>query len=279
MTFLVTGATGSVGRHVVARLRDAGAQVRAVTRNPGTADFPADVEVVAGDLDRPETLEPALAGIERAYLFPHDDATAFAELAKKAGVRRIVVLSSASAGIEYKREHNSHSHAWHLAVERAVEDSGIACTAIRPGSFASNSLLWADAIRSGSAVRSPYASAAQAPVHEADIAAVAATALLEDGHTGAKYTLSGPASITLAEQVRTIGEALGRETSFEELTPEQGRAELLRNLPEDIVDMLLGYWAEAVDQPEPVLPTVEQVTGRPARTFAQWAADHAADFR
>ncbi|MER5394699.1 NAD(P)H-binding protein [Saccharopolyspora sp. NPDC002686] len=279
MTFLVTGATGSVGKHVVSQLRDAGVKVRVLTRNPGAAVFPPDVEVIGGDLGLPETLEPALAGVERAYLFPHDGAAAFAEFAKKAGVSRIVALSSASAGDEYKFDFNHESHLKHLGVELAVEESGIDCTAIRPGAFASNSLLWANTIRSGAVVRAPFAAAAQALIHEADIAAVAAAALLEDGHVGAKYTLSGPATITIADQVRTIGAALGREIPFEELSPEQARSELGQHVPEDVLQLLLGYWAEAVDNPDPVLPTVEQVTGRPPRTFAQWVADHASDFR
>ncbi|MEV0697299.1 NAD(P)H-binding protein [Saccharopolyspora sp. NPDC050389] len=279
MTFLVTGATGSVGRHVVEHLRDAGERVRIMTRNPDSAGFSPDVEVARGDLGEPGTLAPALDGIERAYLFPHEGAADFAELAKSAGVRRIVVLSSASAAAENKRAHNADSHTWHRSVERAVEDSGIDCTAIRPGAFAANSLIWAGAIQAGTAVRSAHGSAAQAPVHEADIAAVAATALLDDGHVGAKYELSGPAAISIADQVRTIGEVLGRDIPFEAVTSEQERAELAEFIPEEVVDMLLGYWAEAVDRPDQVLPTVEQVTGRPARSFAQWAAEHAADFR
>jgi uncharacterized protein YbjT (DUF2867 family) len=279
MTFLVTGATGSVGRHVVEHLRDAGERVRALTRNPDDAGLPPDVEVARGDLGRPETVAPALDGIERAYLFPHEGAAKFAELAKSAGVRRVVVLSSASAATENKRAHNADSHTWHRSVERAVEDSGIDCTSIRPGAFAANALIWADSIRAGSAVRSAHGGAAQAPVHEADIAAVAATALLDDGHVGAKYELSGPAAIPIADQVRTIGEVIGREIRFEAVTAERERAELAAFMPEEVIDMLLGYWAEAVGHPDPVLPTVEEVTGRPARPFAQWVADHAADFR
>jgi len=127
-------------------------------------------------------------------------------------------------------------------------------------------------------VRAPYPDASVNLIHEADIAAVATTALLEDGHVGARYELTGSASMTQAEQVRAIGAAIDREVRFEEQSPEQARVAMLQYMPAPIVDILLGYWASMVGTRAPVLPTVEQVTGRPARSYAQWAADHAEDF-
>jgi hypothetical protein len=105
-----------------------------------------------------------------------------------------------------------------------------------------------------------------------------AAALLDDKHAGAAYQLTGPASITQAEQVRAIAAATGREVRFEELTPERARAAMAQVMPAEIADLMLGYLAGSVDTVAEVLPTVEQVTGRPARTYAEWAADHAADF-
>ncbi|MDT7638937.1 MAG: hypothetical protein QOC83_3225, partial [Pseudonocardiales bacterium] len=126
--------------------------------------------------------------------------------------------------------------------------------------------------------RAPYPGAAMNSIHEADIAAVATAALLDDKHAGAAYQLTGPASITQAEQVRAIAAATGREVRFEELTPERARAAMAQVMPAEIADLMLGYLAGSVDTVAEVLPTVEQVTGRPARTYAEWAADHAADF-
>jgi uncharacterized protein YbjT (DUF2867 family) len=272
---LVTGATGNVGRQVVRQLVEAGQPVRALTRDPDGADLPAGVEVVRGDLTRPESLPVALDGVERAYLFPVPDAVqGFLELARDAGVRRIVVLSSAAAsspnGIGSR----------HLVVERAVEATDVEWTHVRPGAFAVNALWqWGASIRAEGVVRAPYGDAAVAPIHEADIAAVATTALLHAGHSGQRYELSGPESLTYREQVDVLARAIGRDIEFIELSPEQAREQMIRNVPERVVDALLGLWADAVGRSAPVSPVVEQVTGRPARTFAQWAADHADQFR
>ncbi|MFI6517032.1 NAD(P)H-binding protein [Spirillospora sp. NPDC050679] len=277
MTVLVTGATGSVGRVVVDRLREAGEPVRALTRDAADAGLPDDVEVFQGDLLRPETLAPALEGVDRLYLFPvHQTAPQVAEAIARAGVRRVVVLSSDAVGSTIPT--NKASADEHGAVERAVAGTGAEWTALRPFGFAGNALFWAHSIATEGVVRMAYPTAAQSLVHEADIAEVAVAALLEDGHAGRVYRLSGPEAITQEEQVRIIAEVVGRPIEVVELTPEQKRAEMAEWIPEDAVDMILGYFAVAVERPDEVLPTVEQVLGKPARTFAQWARDHAADF-
>ncbi|MEV0702072.1 NAD(P)H-binding protein [Saccharopolyspora sp. NPDC050389] len=277
MTVLVTGATGNVGRCVVDRLLTAGAQVRALTRRPETAGLPGDVEVFRGDLADSDALAKALAGVDRVFLFPAPEgAGTFVEQAKAAGVRRVVLLSSKA--VEFAESNAIGDR--HRAIEEAVEAGGFEWTFLRPGAFATNSLAWAESIRAEGVVREPFVDARQIPIHEDDIAAVAATALLEDGHAGAAYALSGPEAITVGEQVQAISAAIGREIELEEQTPEQARAHLVaKGLPEGIADTLLSYGAQNVQNPEPPLKTVEQVTGHPARTFAQWAVDHADDFR
>ncbi|MCP2168156.1 NAD(P)H-binding protein [Goodfellowiella coeruleoviolacea] len=278
MTVLVTGATGSVGRHVVDQLLAAGQQVRALTRNPATAGLPAGVDVRQGDLNHADALAGALDKVDRVYLFPvFDHPEAFVDMAVSAGVRRIVVLSSDST--VNRLETNWSAGEAHLATERAVERSGVEWTHVRPGGFAGNTLEWAPMIRADGVVRAPYGAGAQSLIHEADIAAVATRALLEDGHAGQRYRLSGPEAVTRVDQARLIGEALGRDVRFAEITAEQWRAQVSAFLSEEVMTMLLGYWARAVDQPDPVLPTVAEVTGRPARTFAEWAVDHADRFR
>lgn len=115
-------------------------------------------------------------------------------------------------------------------------------------------------------------------VHEADIAAVAMIALLEDGHAGKTYQPTGPEPVRRRDAVRMIGEAIGREIEFIELTPEQAREHWKDMYP----DFVIEWFLEMGDYPEGnawVSPAVEQVTGRPGRTFARWAADHADDFR
>jgi len=272
---VVTGATGNVGGNVVRQLLDAGERVRAVTRSPGAARLPAGVEVVGGDLTEPSTLAGVFDGAERMFLFPVPATVeSVAELARASGVRRVVLLSSGAAA----DQGDNPIAVMHRTVERALENSGLDWTFVRPGGFATNTLSWAPSVRAEGVVRAPYPDASVNPIHEADIAAVATTALLEDGHVGARYPLTGPASTTQAEQVRAIGAAIGRDVRFEEQTPEQARRAMVGYLPAPIADILLSYWASAVGSPAPVLPTVEQVTGRPARSYAEWAVDHAEDF-
>ncbi|MGW6011242.1 NAD(P)H-binding protein [Streptomyces sp. NPDC055210] len=276
MNILLTGATGKVGRHVAQSLAASGHHVRALTRTPATAALPAGVEVVRGDLEQPQTLPAALEGVDRMYLFPvPETAHEVAALARKAGVRHIVVLSSSSV----LDDESNPSHQHHRAVERAVEDSGADWTFVRPDEFAGNTLWkWGDSIRTENVVRAPYGKAARAIVHEADIAAVVATALLEDGHAGAQYLVTGPQALTQVEQVAAIAAATGRDIRFEELSREAGRAAMSAVMPPPVVEMLLDYLAESAVTPGPVTDAVHRVTGRQARTFASWAAEHAGGF-
>ena len=274
MRILVSGATGVVGRQLVDQLAGTGVDVRALTRHPETAGLPAGVQVVGGDLERVDDLWPALDDVDRLYLLAAGGSPEqVVDLAKRAGVRRVVVLSSATAGIE-----GDPGGATHREMELAVEASGLDWTHVRPGVFAANLLDWAEPICAEGMVRQPYPGARQAPVHEADIAAVAAAALLSDEHVGAIYPLTGPESLTKPEQAAAIGAGIGRDVRFEETTPDQWRGEVSAYLPEYAIEWLLSLWAAAAQSPEKVLATVETVTGRPARSLALWAQDHAKAF-
>ncbi|WP_337797990.1 NAD(P)H-binding protein [Nocardiopsis sinuspersici] len=266
-----------MGRHVVDAVLRSGEKARALTRAPGSARLPEGLEVVRGDLTRPDSLAVALDGVDRLYLFPEPStAHEVVRAAVEAGVQRIVVLSSSSVLDE---SGDNHSGEYHRAVEREVEASGAEWTFVRPDEFAGNVLWkWAASIRADGVVRAPYAEAVRVPIHEADVGEVAAAALLEEGHADHTYLVTGPEALTQAEQVRVIGEVLGRDIRFEELTREQGREAMLGSMPAPVVDMVLGYLSEAVDSPPRVSPVVEEVLRRPARTFKQWVRDHRADF-
>jgi uncharacterized protein YbjT (DUF2867 family) len=280
---LVTGATGKVGRHVVSGLLGRNAEVRALTRNPDAAGLPHGVEVVRGDLSAPETLDGCFDGVDAVFLLVRFSnaagvAQGFLDAAAK-HARRIVFLSSMLVrdGVEEQPDPIGKMHA---DVEHLIERSGLEWTFLRPGAFATNALgWWAPQIRAGDVVRWPYGDASFAPIHERDIAAVAVRALAEEGHGGAKYVLTGPESLTQARQVHTIGDAIGRPLRFDEISPEAAREPMLALAPPGIVNVLLDAWAKLVDRPEPVTATVAEVTGAPARTFREWAIDHAADFR
>ncbi|MEV0195655.1 NAD(P)H-binding protein [Nonomuraea sp. NPDC050691] len=276
--FLVTGATGNVGRHVVERLVARGEKVRALVRDPRRAVLPVGVEVVEGDLSRPETLDAALDCVTGVFLFAvPGSGPAFVEAAQRAGVERVVLLSSNGVDDTAAEQANPIA-AYHAEIEQALRGGKPAWTFLRSAHMATNALPWAGQIRAGDVVRAPYAGATSAPIHEADLAEVAVVALTEDGHAGQVYPLSGPASLTAAEQVTLIGEALGRPLVFEELTPEVAREQMSRFMPPFILNTLFEQWEQSVGNPAPVYDTVERLTGRPARAFAQWAADRVADF-
>jgi uncharacterized protein YbjT (DUF2867 family) len=279
---LVTGATGNVGRPLVSELVAMGVRVRALSRDPGGAGLPAEVEVVRGDLTVPETLDRALDDVDAVFLVWTAPATAAAPaVARIAGhVRRVVYLSAPHRTPHPFFQQPNPMAAMHAEVERLVEASEVERTFLRPGMFAANARhWWAPTIRAGGVVRWPYADAPTAPIHERDIAAVAARVLCDRGHVGGDYVLTGPESLTQSEQVGVIGEVIERPLRFEELSPEEARRELSASMPPPVVDMLLDAWAAAIGQPAFVTSAVAEITGTPARTFRDWVIDHAAAFQ
>src|SRR5690348_7920878 len=228
---LVIGGTGTVGRQVLSRLMAAGAQVRALVRNPDAAQLPPQVEVVRGDLILPETLDSCLEGIDTVFLVWTAPAAAVApaleRIAKHA--RRIVFLSAPLKTAHPLFQQPNAARAIAEQIERLIETSGLQWTFLRPGMFAANALIWwAPQIRAGDVVRWPYFSTPTAPIDERDIAAVAVRALCEDGHAGAEYVLTGPHSLSQFEQVSIIGSVIGRSMRIEEISPDEARRELLR---------------------------------------------------
>ncbi len=279
---LVTGATGRVGRLVVNELLAAGVPVRALTRRPSAAELPAAVEVFAGDLAAPESLDPALQSVGAVFLlWTAPPATTGAVVERLAAhTRRVVFLSSPHQTPHPFFQQPNPMAALHAGIERSIATAGLESTVIRPGMFASNvTFWWADAIRNGGVVRWPYGAAETAPIDERDIAAVAARALYQDGHAGGDYVLTGPESLSQAEQVSIIAETIGRPIRFEELSPDEFRRETEGRWPPPVVNMLLNAWGAAIGQPAFVTSAVADIVGTPARTFRQWAADHAGAFQ
>jgi uncharacterized protein YbjT (DUF2867 family) len=277
---LVTGATGRVGREVVYQLLKRGARVRALTRNPDGAGLPPEVEVVRGDLTIPETLVAALDDVRATFLLwtaPIDSAAAAVDLFAR-HAEHVVLLSAPHRTPHPFFQQPNPLAAMYMELERLIETSGLKWTFVRPGMFAANSLSWwVPQIRSGDVVRWPYADAPTAPIDERDIAAVAVRALLESGHEGGNYVLTGPESLTQREQVRMIGDVIGRPLRFEEISPDEARVEL--GFPTAAINMLLNAWAAAIGQPAFVTNTVAEITGNPARTFREWVLDHVEEFR
>ena len=274
---VVTGGTGRVGAQVVAQLRERDRPVRVVSRRPDRS--PDGTEAARADLADPASLEPHLLGADALFLlWPFTSAELTAALAPKLAeiaalhVGRVVYLSAQPAG-------ERPGSFWALA-EQAFEDAGVPWTFLRPTGFASNTLMWADQIRSGDVVRWPFGAAARSLIDERDIAAVAVRALTEDGHAGARYALSGPAVLTQAEQLAAIGQALGRDLTWAELPKAEAQRALAAAWGDPgFAASALDTWERFVTHPETVTSTVRDVTGAPANSFADWAAANADAFR
>jgi uncharacterized protein YbjT (DUF2867 family) len=268
MRILVTGATGNIGRHVVTGLRARGVTVRTMSRDAAAAD-------VTGDFTDPASIARAADGADAAFLlWPFLTPEGADAVASALGTppRHVVYVSAMSA---------PQGGVW-AAVEDAVRrnlDPRATWTFLRPGGFATNTLEWAPAIRAGGPVPMPYPGAARSLIHERDIADVAVRALTEEGHAGKAYVLTGPSALTMSEQVKIIGDAVGSRPYAVEQPVEEYRAAMAAVTGDAFADNALRYWASLVDTPEPVTHTVAEITGRPARTFREWAADHADDFR
>lgn len=269
---LVTGATGTVGRQIVLELLSRGHFVRALTRDPAKADFPDGVEVVRGDLADPASLVPALEGVTGLHLItfdgglfaPLETGPEIVELAATAGVRRITVLNGGGD----------------TPLQDAVKAGGIDWTVIMPVEFMANALEWAEGIRADDAVREPFVGRLSAMVHEGDIGAVAAVALSEDGHGGKSYLITGPEALTIQDKADTLAGARGRKIEVVELSEEQAVEQWrAAGQPAEVIGFLLEVYGNTPPEGRTPIGTVAEVTGRPARTFAQWAAEHADAFR
>ncbi|AZQ35910.1 NAD-dependent epimerase/dehydratase family protein [Streptomyces cyaneochromogenes] len=273
---VVTGATGNVGRPLVRALVDAGEQVTAVSRRISARDVPAGARHHQSDLTEPERLAPALDGAGALFLLTSGDFMAAGgdlgavlDVVRDSGVRRVVLLSSQGVG--------TGDHPPFL--EEAVKATGLEWTMLRPGGFHSNTLQWADMVRTRREVAAPFGDVALPTVDPADIAEVAAVALREPGHYGEVYELTGPAPVSPRQQAAAIGEALGEEVRFVELSRAEARERMLGFMPEPVVESTLDMLGAPSAALRRVSPDVEKVLGRPARSFAEWAGRSAGAFK
>ncbi|MDX3529155.1 NAD(P)H-binding protein [Streptomyces sp. ID05-39B] len=287
---LVTGATGTIGSELVRRLAARGEKVRALVRDPAKAramSLPAGVEVARGDYGEPASLEAAMTGVTAAFLVgvpgpgtdPGGGARSDEDLvaaAVAAGVGRLVKLSAIATGDPAV----GPSGTWHLPGERAVRDSGAEWAVLRPSAFASNTLSWAEPVRSGLAVPNMTGDGAQGVIDPRDVAEVAALTLLDGGLAGRTYTLTGPETISAPGQAAVLADVLGRPVTTRDLTPEGTRELLLAwGLGEAQAEgMLAGTAFARAGGNAVVTEDVPELLGRAARTYREWAVAHRGAF-
>jgi uncharacterized protein YbjT (DUF2867 family) len=279
---LVIGATGTIGNQVVTQLLlDDNFSVRAMSRHPASAALPPAVDVIAGDLTSPESLDPALRDVDAVFIVwtapPATVSAAIQRIAER--TNRIVFLSSPHQTPHPFFQQPNPMARMHASIEQAIAASRVPATILRPGMLASNAeFWWAAQTRSGDVVRWAYAASASAPIDVRDIAAVAVRALGDSSNARGDYVLTGPDALTHADQVAIIGAVLGRTLRFDELSPNEFRDFMGPSMPPAVADMLLSAWAAAVGIPPYMTSTVREVTGRPARSFRDWIADRAEKF-
>jgi uncharacterized protein YbjT (DUF2867 family) len=280
---LVTGATGNIGRELMRELATKEVEFRIFVRDPRRADgLPDQASYVVGDLDDVASYAPALDGIDRLFLLVPgvgiDHTRHMVTAAQAAGVERIVLLSSYNV----MGDSIPAMGRWHHARETIVRSSGIPYTILRPGGLMTNALEWAPAIRAGRVVDDPTGPGRYAPVDPADIAAVAAVVLTDDGHTGAEYYLTGDEMFTIAEQVAVIGAVIGRGIEVREAaTPEQAVASRYPNgaPPALAAAILEGFTLMRQDTTGFRTDTVQRILHRRPRIFADWCARNIDAFR
>ena len=272
MTIVVTGATGNVGRPLVAELVAAGAQVRAVTRAPDTAGLPSGIEAVGSAAD-------ALPGASAVFLNSRalgEDLPAVVAKCLRAGVTKLVALSAINADDDFSRQPSRFRGDRNKEVEQLAVESGLAWVSLRPAVFATNFAgMWGAQIRAGDVVAGPYAAASQAPIVESDISAVAARALLTDDLVGQRIPMTGPQAFSNAELAAVFGDVLGRPLRYREVPAELVRQRFIGiGFGADFADAYIAMLAETLDKPALVTHDVEKILGRPATPLAQWVSEH-----
>jgi uncharacterized protein YbjT (DUF2867 family) len=273
MTIVITGATGNVGRPLVEQLVKAGAQVRAVTRRPGGAGLPTGVDEVRDATE-------ALAGASAVFLNSRalgPELAAVVAAAQRQGVGKVVALSAINADDDDSRQPSRYRGDRNRECEQLAIESGMPWVSLRPSVFATNFPgMWAAQIRAGDVIAGPYAEASSAPIVEADIAAVAAHALLTDDLVGQRVSLTGPQSLTNIELAAIVGTVLHRPLRYQEVPAELVRQRFIGNgFSAQFVDAYIAMQAATVSSPALVTHDVEKILDRPATSFAQWAGDNA----
>ncbi|WP_437910573.1 SDR family oxidoreductase [Sorangium sp. So ce327] len=277
--YLVTGATGNVGKEVVDQLLSAGEKVRVFTRDERkVAHWGARVEKAVGDLGRQDTIAPALEGVTAAFLLPVADADGidhvrgFLAAAQASGAPRIVLLSSISAGAPTVQLAHRHAEREHL-----VKASGLRWTFVRPGTFMSNTFQWARSIRAERTVYNPHGDGKTAPVAPRDIAAVAARAMLTGELLGQALEVTGPELLSTPDQVEILARVLGTPLRRVDVSVDAARRRMIEAGAPPSLAAAVGELIERIRAGNGAVrtDTVERVTGRTPTTFEAWAREHA----
>ena len=278
---LVTGATGKIGKELIPLLFKSGENIRVLVRDEKkVAHLNTSIERIVGDLNDPQALIPAMCDVDRMFLVTYEtqqDVNVI-EAAKHSGVQQIVKLSTLEA-----TAHKIKVGRWHYEREELILSSGIDWTFLRPGMFMSNTIeWWADSIKGQESVFFPGGKKGRvAPIDPRDVAAVAARALTQPGHSGKAYELTGSELFTIGEMVQVISKVLGKHIHYVDIPPIAAKLFMLKTgMDRTLVNALMEMLGSLRrDEGAIMTDTVQQVTGRKSGTFEAWCRDHIEVFR
>jgi uncharacterized protein YbjT (DUF2867 family) len=283
---LVTGATGLNGSELVRRLSAKGIPSRALVRSLAKAQPLAslpNVEVVVGDMARPDSLVEALRGVDRAMLISSSDQTmvevqsSFIDAARRAGVKHVVKLS----GIIPELDSPFRFARMHAEIEKRLEASGVSYTHLRAGEFMPSYFRQVPSIVAKGILALPMADARIASIDIGDIAEAAIAVLTTSGHEGQTYPITGPEALTMTEVAEKLSAAVGKPIRYVDVPPEEAKAaRLAAGIPPYLAEGLDELFAERREGKESkVWPTIEEVFGWQPTTFDEFARRNAAIFR
>jgi uncharacterized protein YbjT (DUF2867 family) len=278
---LITGATGNIGRELTPLLFKAGQSIRILVRDEKkVVHLDSHIERAVGDLNNPATLLPAMRAVDRIFLVTYEtqqDRNVI-EAAKRAGVQQIIKLSTLEA-----TAHKIQVGKWHYEREELIRASGLDWTFLRPGMFMSNTVeWWAESIKGQDSVFFPGGKKGKvAPIAPRDIAAVAACALTQPGHSGKAYELTGSELFTIGEMVEVISKALGKPIQYRDIPPIAAKLFMLKTGMDKILVNALMEMLGSLRRNEDavVTDTVHQVTGHQPGTFEAWCCEQIEAFR
>lgn len=285
MLVLVTGATGKIGSELVKQLASVGTQIRALVHDPekAVALKGLNVDIVIGDLAKPETLDAALEGVERVFsLVPSTPnslelETNLLKAIKPTNVQQIVKLSS----IEASENSAASLFRDHWLGEQGFQESGIPFTVIRPNAFYQNLPLFAQSIKSEDTFSVPLKNAKVGFIDTRDIALVAAKVLTENGHEGKLYTISGPELLSYHDVAEKLSVYLDRRITYVDVTLEDFKNTLLTwGIPDLFAQRLVAAWGVIGDGKFGFLTnTFNEITKSQPRSFDEFLNDYAHVFK
>ena len=262
-------------------LLDANQSVRVLTRDANkVAHWGDKVQIAVGSFDQPETLLAAMQGAEQLFLMTAElganNVENAIQAATRAGVRQVVYLSSTGAN-----DPTLLLGKWHVDREAIIRASGLAWTFLRPGYFMSNTLMWAETIKTQGSVYFPGGEGKVAPIAPEDIAAVAALALTQPGHDSQIYELTGDTLLRTADIVEILSRVLGKPLRYVDISPEAAREGMLKSgMPSLLADAVIEVFNRLREgHGEQTADTVEKLTGRKPVSFEAWCRTHVAAFQ